>query len=614
MSWSVASLLILACALAVGFVWYERSRPSPKIVALVATLAALAALGRIAFAPIPNVKPTTDIVLIAGMALGGAPGFVVGAVAALASNVFFGQGTWTPWQMFAWGAVGLFGAALGHRLRDRIGRVGLAAACAVAGLGFGVVMNLSIWVTFTGGQTLGELLALSGAALPFDIAHAVGNIVFALAFGPALLRSLLRFRSRMDVRWISPPSPAPNTVAPVDERPIAGGLISGQSVAAVVVALVMCAGALTVVPSSARASSTSISYLQRAQNSDGGFGPAPGRNSTSADTGWVALGLAGAGTNPLDVSRFQATPLDFLRRDAAAIVEVGDLERTILVLAAAGMSPRAFAGRNLVAELARHRRRDGSFDGLVNLTAFGVMALRASGLAPSSRSVRDGVAFLVREQNSDGGWAFSGRGGTSGIDDTSAPIQAIVASSGSGSVAVSRAAAFLARNQNDDGGFPLTSGAASNAQSTAWAIQAFSALGRDPALIRHGAGQSPLKYLRSLTASNGAVSYSKTSSQTPVWVTAQVVAALAQRPFPIPMPARSEVRAPRPTVTAAPPSKLAKPSVRATTTRVVVKPAAKTPAEPSPVKASAAEAESSQMIELARWAGAFVGMLLALLG
>ena len=54
----------------------------------------------------PNVKPTTDIVLLAGYVLGGAPGFVVGAVAALASNVFFGQGPWTPWQMVGWGLVG----------------------------------------------------------------------------------------------------------------------------------------------------------------------------------------------------------------------------------------------------------------------------------------------------------------------------------------------------------------------------------------------------------------------------------------------------------------------------------------------------------------------------
>ena len=111
-SWVLASFLLLGCALAIGFAWYERSHPSARVLALVATLAALAALGRIAFAPIPNVKPTTDIVLITGYVLGGAPGFVVGAVAALASNLFFGQGPWTPWQMVGWGIAGLIGAGL----------------------------------------------------------------------------------------------------------------------------------------------------------------------------------------------------------------------------------------------------------------------------------------------------------------------------------------------------------------------------------------------------------------------------------------------------------------------------------------------------------------------
>ena len=86
MTWIGASFLILGAALVAGFAWYERTHPSTRVLALVATLAALAALGRIAFAALPNVKPTTDIVLIAGYALGGAPGFVVGAVAALAST------------------------------------------------------------------------------------------------------------------------------------------------------------------------------------------------------------------------------------------------------------------------------------------------------------------------------------------------------------------------------------------------------------------------------------------------------------------------------------------------------------------------------------------------
>ena len=107
MTWIAGSFLVLGAVIVVGFAWYERTHPSTRVLALVATLAAMAALGRVAFAALPNVKPTTDIVLISGYVLGGAPGFMVGAIAALASNLCFGQGPWTPWQMVAWGGVGL---------------------------------------------------------------------------------------------------------------------------------------------------------------------------------------------------------------------------------------------------------------------------------------------------------------------------------------------------------------------------------------------------------------------------------------------------------------------------------------------------------------------------
>ena len=119
MTWIAGSFLVLGAVIVVGFAWYERTHPSTRVLALVATLAAMAALGRVAFAALPNVKPTTDIVLISGYVLGGAPGFMVGAIAALASNLFFGQGPWTPWQMVAWGGVGLFGAGLAPGLRPR---------------------------------------------------------------------------------------------------------------------------------------------------------------------------------------------------------------------------------------------------------------------------------------------------------------------------------------------------------------------------------------------------------------------------------------------------------------------------------------------------------------
>jgi len=201
MSWFAGSAAILVVVLVAGFAWYERSRPSSRMLALVATLAALAALGRVAFAPLPNVKPTTDIVLLSGFALGGAPGFAVGAVAALASNLFYGQGPWTPWQMGAWGLVGLVGAALGAASGRRLGRVPLAVACAAAGLLYGAILDYSTWVTFSGARSLDGYLAFSASSLSFNIAHAVGNVVFCLAFGPAFVRALLRFRERFEVRW-----------------------------------------------------------------------------------------------------------------------------------------------------------------------------------------------------------------------------------------------------------------------------------------------------------------------------------------------------------------------------------------------------------------------------
>lgn len=209
MSWELGALAVVALVLVLGFGWYERTHPSAKVLALVATLAALAALGRIAFAPLPSIKPTTDIVLLSGYVLGGAPGFAIGAIGALASNLVFGQGPWTPWQMVAWGGVGVLGAALGALSRRRLGRVPLALACLAGGLFFGAVMDLASWVTFSGQQTTGQLLVIAGGSLPFNVAHAVGNLVFCLAFGPAFVRALERFRARMEVHWTAVPPPIP---------------------------------------------------------------------------------------------------------------------------------------------------------------------------------------------------------------------------------------------------------------------------------------------------------------------------------------------------------------------------------------------------------------------
>jgi energy-coupling factor transport system substrate-specific component len=518
MSWIAASMMILGLALATGFAWYERSHPSARVLALVATLAALAALGRVAFAPLPNVKPTTDIVVLTGYALGGAPGFAVGAVAALASNLFFGQGPWTPWQMVGWGLVGAGGALLARVAGRELGRAALAAACGVAGLIYGAVMNLSLWVTFSGDHTLAKLGAVTLTSLPFDIAHALGNVAFCAAFGPALVRALRRFRLRFDVTW----------------RPAGAG--------AAAVALAAMLVALPAATARADVPAASLRYLERAQNRDGGFGAFPGASSTQLHTGWAALGLAAAGRNPRTLARGGRSVVDYIRGHAGELRgDLGERSRTILALRAAGVPARA-GGRDLVAELRAGQRANGSFAGLVNTTAFAVMALRAAGRPGSDGAVRRAGRWLAGQANADGGFNFAGRGGASGADDTGSALQGLAAAGLQRTGVVRRAAGWLVHHQNADGGFSLQGGS-SNAQSTAWAVQGLIAAGRNPSRIRRAGSRTPVAYLRSLLTPSGAIRYSRTSAQTPVWVTAQALVALAGKAFPL-APARAASPAP----------------------------------------------------------------------
>ena len=111
---ALAMLVVVALVLALFFAGYEAPRPSSRHIMPTLVLAALAAAGRILFGPIPDFKPVSAIAIIAGATLGRRNGFMVGALAALTSNFFFGQGMWTPWQMYAWGLVGYVGGALAH--------------------------------------------------------------------------------------------------------------------------------------------------------------------------------------------------------------------------------------------------------------------------------------------------------------------------------------------------------------------------------------------------------------------------------------------------------------------------------------------------------------------
>jgi prenyltransferase/squalene oxidase-like repeat protein len=512
MSWEIGAMAILALVLLGGFAWYERTRPPSQIVALVAALAAIAVAGRVAFSPIPNVVPTTDIALLAGYALGPAPGFAVGALSGLVSNFWLGQGPWTPWQMAGWGLTGVLGAGLAVVTRRSVGRFGLAAVCAFAGFAYGALLDFSLMVTYGGEQSLDRFLALSARGLPFNIAHAAGNAALALVAGPAMARILLRYRRRFEFAW--------------GRRP---GMRAGGATAAACVLLALAVAAAALPPQRAAGSSggagSAVSWLRGSQNGDGGFGFDRGQPSSPAMTGWAVLGLEAAGVNPLDLDNGDATPISYLAGTVGQITTTGDIERTILVLRGAGLDPRRFQGHDLVRRLLARRGGDGSWGGQVNPTAFGILALRAAGgAADTPRS----AAWLRDDQNSDGGWGFA-PGASSDPDSTGAVLQALAAA---GSGAGQRGGVgFLRTAQRPGGGFALTGGPV-NSQSTAWAVQGLVSAGVSPASLRSG-GRSPLDYLASVQARDGHYRYSASSDQSPVWVTGQALLAVSRAAFPI---------------------------------------------------------------------------------
>ena len=474
MSWQAASLIVLSIALIAGFGWYERDKPPARVLALVATLAALAVVGRLAFAAIPNVKPTTDIVLFAGYALGAVPGFAVGAVTAVVSNVFLAQGPWTPWQMAGWGAVGVAGALLAWTMRGReVNRFALAAVCGLAGLTFGAWMDL-YQLTLAAHQDLDTYLAISASSLPYNLAHAIGNVVFCLLIGPVFVRALRRYRRRLEVSWRA-------------------------AAAASTAALLLVLG-LPGAASAASPTDRAERWLLRAQNADGGFGGVPKASSSELFSGWSALGLAASGRNPRDVRRPGGRSLAaYVSSTARSTGDVGRIERTMLVLEAAGLSSRkASGGKDLVAALSRRRRADGSIGGYVSYTAFGILALRAAGVPAGSSS----VSWLVSAQNDDGGFGLA-PGSASDSDMTGAVLQALAVVGRSRGAAAKRTVAWLRSNQNDDGGFGQFKGRSSNAQSTSYAVQGLVASGAGAATVARS-----LAYLKRLQRPNGSIAYS----------------------------------------------------------------------------------------------------------
>lgn len=201
-NWGLLSLEIVIIAIILLYRDFEKSRTSAGEIAIIAVLGAIAAVGRLPFAALPNIQPTTFLVIVSGYVFGARTGFMVGSTAALVSNLFFGHGPWTPWQMFSWGLAGISGALLSMLLPGGQGK-GMPVLQIAWGYFFGCIMNFWTWIAFIQPHNWQTFLATYAAGFTFDTFHAAGNWIFYIVLGPGVIKTLMRAKRKLDISRIS---------------------------------------------------------------------------------------------------------------------------------------------------------------------------------------------------------------------------------------------------------------------------------------------------------------------------------------------------------------------------------------------------------------------------
>lgn len=193
----IVSILLILEIMLPFFMAFEGKKPKTGEIVVISVMCAIAVLGRCAFYMLSQFKPMLAVVIIAGAALGGEAGFLVGAVSAFVSNIFFGQGPWTPWQMLATGVVGLFAGVIFKSLSVKKSRLTL---CIYGGLStillYGGILNPSSVILYQPEVTWQGILAFYISGLPFDLIHAESTVFFLWMIAEPILSSIERVKKK----------------------------------------------------------------------------------------------------------------------------------------------------------------------------------------------------------------------------------------------------------------------------------------------------------------------------------------------------------------------------------------------------------------------------------
>ena len=180
------TFLMTGFALLLFLAGFERRELGTRRMILVSVMTALSVLGRM----LPVIKPITALTVLSAMYLGPEAGFLTGALSAVLSNFIMGQGPWTPFQMLAWGLIGLFAGILSKPLRRS--KVLLYGYGILSGLAYSMVMDIWTTVWTYGEFTIRQYAAAVASSMPYPVVYAVSNLIFlmllAKPFGEKLAR------------------------------------------------------------------------------------------------------------------------------------------------------------------------------------------------------------------------------------------------------------------------------------------------------------------------------------------------------------------------------------------------------------------------------------------
>lgn len=191
----ITSLLVALETLGIFALMFEAGKPKARELALIASLCAIGTAGRALMFMLPECKPVVAVTVIAGAVLGGGRGFTVGAMTMLVSNLLFGQGPWTPWQMLAMGLVGLVSGAVFRFTRPTRLKLCIFGALAAVII-YGGIMNPASVLMWAEEPTIELILTYYVTGLPIDLVRGVSTAVFLWFAGVPMLEKLSRVREK----------------------------------------------------------------------------------------------------------------------------------------------------------------------------------------------------------------------------------------------------------------------------------------------------------------------------------------------------------------------------------------------------------------------------------